>query len=298
MAVTCRITVSEKSSTLTRLARRPGSVKRSESALRRGFDPLAAALRYALVPTDWGVCGLLWQLHACSWPGQAAPAAGSAFAAAPVEALLCRIIGPGLPPLQLRQLLAGVAPLGAEILPDAHGHFASACVPPWFEKLSTFLQSYFGGAQAGVAGLPELPADAAAIWQYWRPRLNFASVTAFQAKVLDQVARIPSGEVRTYGQVAKTVGHPTSGGARAIGSVMRSNPWPILIPCHRVVGVSGALTGYSGPGKLVTKKRLLELEAAAKKMLNWGDLTTKAPRQQDDDELATKNAKSTKTRGR
>ncbi|MEI8198246.1 MAG: hypothetical protein WCI73_20325, partial [Phycisphaerae bacterium] len=75
MAVTSRITVSEKSTRLTRLSHRPGMFRRSKVAQRA--NPLAAAQRYALVPSEWGVCGVQWQLHACSWPGRAAPAAAA-----------------------------------------------------------------------------------------------------------------------------------------------------------------------------------------------------------------------------
>ncbi|MEM8736472.1 MAG: MGMT family protein, partial [Planctomycetota bacterium] len=62
----------------------------------------------------------------------------------------------------------------------------------------------------------------------------------------------------TYGALAKAVGRPNA--ARAVGGAMAKNRWPLLIPCHRVLGASGKLTGYSGVGGIETKRRLLEHE--------------------------------------
>lgn len=83
-------------------------------------------------------------------------------------------------------------------------------------------------------------------------------LTAFQQRVVDVVQAIPPGETLTYGQVAELAGSP--GAARAVGSVMSSNPVPIVIPCHRVVGSSGCLGGFSAPGGVETKRKLLEAE--------------------------------------
>jgi methylated-DNA-[protein]-cysteine S-methyltransferase len=74
--------------------------------------------------------------------------------------------------------------------------------------------------------------------------------------VLRQTAKIPYGELSTYGTIAKRIGHPTA--ARAVGRALGANPIPIVIPCHRVVGASGALTGYAGG--IDRKVALLELE--------------------------------------
>ena len=80
--------------------------------------------------------------------------------------------------------------------------------------------------------------------------------TPFQQAVWQQLLRIPYGEVRTYGQLAAALGKP--GASRAVGSACRRNPLCILIPCHRVVGADGSLTGYAGG--LDIKEYLLELE--------------------------------------
>ena len=83
--------------------------------------------------------------------------------------------------------------------------------------------------------------------------------TPFQQAVWQQLLRIPYGEVRTYGQLAAALGKP--GASRAVGSACHCNPLCILIPCHRVVGADGSLTGYAGG--LDIKEYLLELEKQA-----------------------------------
>ncbi len=86
--------------------------------------------------------------------------------------------------------------------------------------------------------------------------LDLRGVGDFTRAVLTELLNIPMGEVRTYGQVAAAVGRPQA--ARAVGRAVGSNPIPIFIPCHRVVGAGGALTGF-GSG-LDTKRALLALE--------------------------------------
>ena len=85
--------------------------------------------------------------------------------------------------------------------------------------------------------------------------------TNFQKKVWKALMDIPYGETITYGELAKKVGsHP-----RAVGGAVGANPIPIIIPCHRVMGANGKLTGYSGRGGIETKKYLLDLEKSEKK---------------------------------
>ena len=88
--------------------------------------------------------------------------------------------------------------------------------------------------------------------------LNWDGVSEFQRGVLIQCHKIPCGETISYGALARRAGY--SGAARGVGRVMAKNPWPILIPCHRVVGASGKLTGYSAGDGLTTKRWLLEFE--------------------------------------
>lgn len=80
--------------------------------------------------------------------------------------------------------------------------------------------------------------------------------THFQREVWKALFEIPFGEVRSYGELARALGRP--GAARAVGAAAAKNPLPVIIPCHRLVGAGGALTGFSGG--LDVKRRLLELE--------------------------------------
>lgn len=80
--------------------------------------------------------------------------------------------------------------------------------------------------------------------------------TPFQKQVWEVLRRIPFGEIRTYGQIATQVGSPTA--ARAVGAANRRNPISIVVPCHRVIGSSGKLTGFAGG--LQAKAHLLGLE--------------------------------------
>jgi methylated-DNA-[protein]-cysteine S-methyltransferase len=83
-------------------------------------------------------------------------------------------------------------------------------------------------------------------------------VAPFHEAVLHELARVPYGRTETYGTLAAKVGRPKA--ARAVGTVMNRNPLPIVLPCHRVVGANGSLTGYAGG--LHVKRALLELEGA------------------------------------
>ncbi len=86
-------------------------------------------------------------------------------------------------------------------------------------------------------------------------------VTSFEKKVYEVTLKIPKGEVRTYGWVAKKIGKPNA--ARAVGQALKRNRWAPMIPCHRVIGSNGALTGYSAPGGISAKRRLLAREGAS-----------------------------------
>ena len=82
--------------------------------------------------------------------------------------------------------------------------------------------------------------------------------TKLQLKVWNYLKKIPLGEVRTYKQVAKAVDRPLA--VRAVANAIGKNPFPIKIPCHRVIRSNGKLGGYSGPGGLKKKKLLLKKE--------------------------------------
>jgi methylated-DNA-[protein]-cysteine S-methyltransferase len=89
-------------------------------------------------------------------------------------------------------------------------------------------------------------------------QLDDAFLTPFGRRVVAACRRIPRGQTRTYGQLAAVAGSP--GAARAVGRVMASNRFPLVVPCHRVVGANGSLGGFSAPKGLAMKRRLLELE--------------------------------------
>lgn len=99
--------------------------------------------------------------------------------------------------------------------------------------------------------------------------LDLTDLTDFQRRVSLACRAIPWGQTVTYGQLAPRVGSP--GGARAVGGVMARNRLPIVIPCHRVLGTSGKLGGYSAAGGLDMKRRLLRLEGVAPFFATTGD---------------------------
>ena len=84
------------------------------------------------------------------------------------------------------------------------------------------------------------------------------SGTPFQLAVLNALATIPYGETRSYGEIAAQIGRPRA--VRAVGAANGRNPLPIVLPCHRVIGADGSLTGFGGG--LATKRYLLDLERA------------------------------------
>ncbi|MEN8614939.1 methylated-DNA--[protein]-cysteine S-methyltransferase [Dehalogenimonas sp. THU2] len=90
--------------------------------------------------------------------------------------------------------------------------------------------------------------------------LDLTGTTEFQQDVYEAACRIPFGETKSYGELAKDIGKP--GAARAVGQALGANPLPILIPCHRVVAADGGLGGFTGG--VSAKKKLLEMEKSGK----------------------------------
>jgi methylated-DNA-[protein]-cysteine S-methyltransferase len=112
---------------------------------------------------------------------------------------------------------------------------------PLTKQAAELLARYFAGGPVAF-GLP----------------IDRSDFTPFQWSVYRDVMAIPYGEVKSYSQVAAEIGRPLA--ARGIGGAMARNPLPIIIPCHRVVGKSGKMTGYSAPGGVASKQWLLETE--------------------------------------
>ena len=87
--------------------------------------------------------------------------------------------------------------------------------------------------------------------------LDLSHLSAFQSSVVSACRKIGRGRTRTYGELAAAAGSP--GASRAVGSVMAKNRFPIIVPCHRVVGAGGSLGGFSARDGLSMKERMLAL---------------------------------------
>jgi methylated-DNA-[protein]-cysteine S-methyltransferase len=90
--------------------------------------------------------------------------------------------------------------------------------------------------------------------------LDERGVDELRREVYAATREIPAGTTRSYGEIARFIGRPDA--ARDVGAALARNPFPIIVPCHRVVAANGALTGFSAPGGLATKRRMLEIEGA------------------------------------
>jgi methylated-DNA-[protein]-cysteine S-methyltransferase len=114
-----------------------------------------------------------------------------------------------------------------------------------------FVRAGIDGIRAVLAGGPhdlrELP-------------LAEQGIDPFRRRIYAATRAIRPGTTATYGDIARAVGAPEA--ARDVGAALARNPVPIIVPCHRVVAANGALTGFSAPGGLATKRRMLELEGA------------------------------------
>jgi methylated-DNA-[protein]-cysteine S-methyltransferase len=118
-----------------------------------------------------------------------------------------------------------------------------------------------GPVQGSAKVLKEAQKQLTEYFKGKRKDFNFkfeARGTKFQQSVWNEIARIPFGEVISYADIAREIGNPAA--SRAVGGAVGSNPIPLLIGCHRVLGASGRITGYSGGEGIPTKRWLLALE--------------------------------------
>jgi methylated-DNA-[protein]-cysteine S-methyltransferase len=99
--------------------------------------------------------------------------------------------------------------------------------------------------------------------------LDLEGASDFELAVWDRARQVPAGETITYGEIAKSIA--VAGDARDVGQAMGSNRCPIIIPCHRVVAAGGSLGGFSAPGGVETKRRMLEIEGAIEAELTLFD---------------------------
>lgn len=104
------------------------------------------------------------------------------------------------------------------------------------------MRAYFGGAETSFTDVA----------------LDLSGVSAFNAKIYTALRAVGWGEATSYGALAAATGDP--GAARAIGAAMGANPWPLIVPCHRVLAANGKIGGFSAHGGRATKRRMLQLE--------------------------------------
>jgi len=183
-------------------------------------------MQYAIFKTNWGYVGI-----------------------AGVDGILCRTCLP-LPDRQSaqRELLKALQPTTHVSMSSDDGPAGWVLNPrgTFLPGLQERIAAYFEGENV------DFSTD---------PAVNLDHLNAFDRKVLQTCRKIPSGETTTYGELAVRVGHP--GAARAVGAALARNPIPLIIPCHRVLRSDGTLGGFSAPGGLTTKQRLLRHEQAA-----------------------------------
>ena len=120
-----------------------------------------------------------------------------------------------------------------------------AAVPPALADTVAGIQALMRGEKADLSGAP----------------LDLSRTPEFNAQVYEIARRIPAGETLTYGQIAEQLGDKLL--ARDVGAALGKNPWPIVVPCHRVTAAGGKPGGFSARGGVNTKLKLLAIEGAA-----------------------------------
>ena len=136
-------------------------------------------------------------------------------------------------------------------LPGARGLAGPGVEEVDAAQLPPFVARAIEGMTALYAGTPDDLSDIP---------FDDREIDDFRRAVYAAAREIPPGATRSYGELARAIGRPD--GARDVGVALARNPCPILVPCHRVVAANGALTGFSAPGGLETKRKMLELEGA------------------------------------
>ena len=114
--------------------------------------------------------------------------------------------------------------------------------PDFVQDAQVALRTYFEGSPVDLSEL----------------RLDESRVSSFNASVYRALRAVPRGSTVTYGDLAAEVGQRNA--ARAVGMAMGRNPWPVIVPCHRVLASGGRMGGFSAPGGTTTKEKLLALE--------------------------------------
>lgn len=117
--------------------------------------------------------------------------------------------------------------------------------PPVLEPVVAAVVALLSGAKTDLSDAP----------------LDLSATPPFHQRVYAVARRIPPGQTMTYGEIAAAMGEPREA-ARAVGEAMARNPIPILMPCHRVLGANGKPGGFSAPGGVETKLKMLQIEGA------------------------------------
>jgi methylated-DNA-[protein]-cysteine S-methyltransferase len=118
--------------------------------------------------------------------------------------------------------------------------------PPFVRAVAARIAEHFTGARHDFSDVP----------------CDLSAASAFERSVYAAALAIPCGETRTYGDLARQVGQPQA--AQAVGIALGRNPVPILVPCHRILAGGGRSGGFSAPGGVATKFRILEIEGAGR----------------------------------
>jgi methylated-DNA-[protein]-cysteine S-methyltransferase len=122
---------------------------------------------------------------------------------------------------------------------------ASGAIPEWITQIVARIQKHLGGELQHFLG----------------ERIDWSRVSEFQQSVYRDTQAIRPGFKKSYGEISRALALGPEG-ARAVGAALATNPWPLIVPCHRVVSATDKMTGFSAPGGIRTKTRLLVLEGA------------------------------------
>lgn len=142
-------------------------------------------------------------------------------------------------------------PEGTDALTEFHlaaksrGQMPADSVPDWVQHTIARVQLHLGGTMQ----------------DFTDTKLDWTCVSDFQQAVYRHALTIKPGYKKSYGDIARLMALGNEA-ARAVGVALATNPWPLIVPCHRVVSASGKMTGFSAPGGVRTKARLLTLEGA------------------------------------
>jgi methylated-DNA-[protein]-cysteine S-methyltransferase len=127
-------------------------------------------------------------------------------------------------------------------LMERTGAARAETLPDWIEATIEAVRRYAQGEAADFASVP----------------LDMSRLSDFHRRIYKALSAVPWGQTTTYGDLARTIGEP--GASRAIGHAMSRNPFPLIVPCHRVLAKGNRIGGFSAHGGAVTKTKMLALE--------------------------------------